>query len=261
MIRFCPAGESKRMSSPSRLSHPQSFATILRQIQNLEHQRVEGEPPDPKMALLRAWQSERLARTYASFAKDPRYKPAIRFFLEDLYGARDFSQRNHDIMRLYDLVRPLAPELMIRPLMLSVELHYLTEQLDARLLDVLVSQLGMTEAITVALYSEAYRRCDNYDRRVQQIELIYELGSLLDKIVRMPLSGTMFNLAKAPLERGGWRELMAFMERGYIAFKKMRGGREFLERVRDRERRILDRIYAFEPDPFQLETPRGDQVQ
>jgi hypothetical protein len=249
------------MSTPSKLSPPPNLATILREIQNLEHQRVEGNPLDPKTTLLRNWQSDRLARSYADFASNPRYKPAFRFFLEDLYGARDFSQRNHDMQRLHDWVRRLAPEPMIRPLILSVELHYLTEQLDERLLDVLVRQLSLTDTITVPLYAEAYRRCDNYDRRLQQVELIYELGSLIDKIVRMPLSGAMLNLGKLPLERGGWRELMAFMERGYNAFKHMRGGGQFLETVRERERRILDRIYACEPDPFEFDSSRGDEAR
>jgi hypothetical protein len=244
------------MSKPSGPGRPPNLATILREIQSLEHQRVEGKPLDPKTVLLRNWQSERLARTYAVFSLNPRYKPALRFFLQDLYGARDFSQRNHDIQRLYSLVRHIAPEPTIRPLILSVELHYLTEQLDERLLDVLVNQLGVTDSITVPLYAEAYRACDNYDRRVQQIELIHELGSLIDEIVRMPLSAAMLKLAKVPLDRGGWRELMAFMERGFKAFKEMRGGREFLETVRERERCILDRIYACEPDPFEFEPSR-----
>jgi hypothetical protein len=244
------------MSNPSKLSPAPSLAAVLREIQNLEHQRVEITQLDPRTALLRSWQSERLARTYAGFALNPRFKPALRFLLEDLYGARDFSQRNHDIQRLYELVRRIAPEPMIRPLILSVELHFLTERLDEQLLDVLVNRLGVTDAITVPLYAEAYRLCDNYVMRVKQIELIYELGTLIDGIVRMPLSGAMLKLAKLSLEKGGWRELMAFMERGYNAFKAMRGGREFLDAVREREKRILDRIYAGESEPFELDSTR-----
>lgn len=249
------------MSTPTQVSSPPSLATILREIQRLEHQRVEGKPPDQKTSLLRKWQSERLARTYADFAQNPRYKPALRFFLEDLYGARDFSQRNHDIRRLYDLVRHIAPEPMIRPLILSVELHYLTENLDERLLDVLVNQLGVSESITVPQYAEGYRRCDNYAQRLQQIDLIHDLGSLIDEIVRMPFSGAMLKLGKLPLERGGWHELMAFMERGYNAFKHMRGGGPFLANVRRRERRVLDRIYADEPDPFEFDGARHEEAR
>jgi hypothetical protein len=245
------------MSKSFRMGQP-SLATIVREIQHLEHERIQSKALDPKTALLRNWQSQRLARTYAEFILDPRYKAAFRFFLQDLYGARDFSQRDHDIQRLYGLVRHIAPEPTIRPLMLSVELHYLTEQLDERLLEVLVNQLSLSDTITVALYAQAYRKCDNYDRRRQQIELIFELGSLMDEIVRMPLSGAMLKLAKTPLERGGWRELMEFMERGYNAFKQMRGARQFLEAVRERELHILDNIYTCKPDPFEFESPRAD---
>lgn len=236
------------------------LASILREIQTLEHERAEAAPLDPKLALLRNWQSERLARTYSGFAQNPRYQPALRFFSQDLYGARDYSQRNHDIKRLYGLIRRIAPERMIRPLILSVELHYLTEKLDARLLEALVDKLGVVDAISVPLYAEGYRLCNNYGLRVQQIDLIHELGSLIDDIVRMPLSGVMLKVAKAPLEKGGWRELTGFMERGFDAFKRMRGGKDFLKFVRTRERRILDRIYAHEADPFEFESSTRDQV-
>jgi hypothetical protein len=154
----------------------------------------------------------------------------------------------------------IAPDPMIRPLVLSVELHYLTEQLDERLLDVLVNQLGLADSISVPLYAEGYRLCNNYNRRVQQIELIHELGSLIDDIVRLPLSGAMLRLAKAPLERGGWHELMGFMDRGYDGFKQMHGGRQLLQTVREREKRILDRIYAREADPFEFEASRPDEA-
>ncbi len=47
----------------------------------------------PAMKLLNAWQAERLARTYADLRVDPRYKPATEFFLSDLYGPKDFTER------------------------------------------------------------------------------------------------------------------------------------------------------------------------
>jgi hypothetical protein len=223
---------------------------ILREIERLKPQRVEGQLLNPKLALLRQWQSDRLARTYADFTSQPRYQPAMRFFLEDIYAARDFSQRNHDIERMYQMLARVAPEPMIRPLVLTVELHYLTEQLDDRLLQVLVERLQMNGSLTTALYAEAYRLCDNYAERVKQIELIGEIGEKLDSAVRMPLSGPIFNLAQVTLQRGGWADLMAFAERGYKAFRQMRGAKEFLGTIRRRERCILDRIYAGEPDPF-----------
>ena len=50
----------------------------------------------------------------------------------------------------------------------------------------------------------------------------------------------------------GWHELQGFLERGYAAFKHMKGAEEFLNTIETRETGILDRIYAGDPDPFDL---------
>ncbi len=73
------------MTSPSTPDQPGNTLDILRDIEKLEHRRVSGAPLDPKLALLRAWQSQRLARTYADLLADPRYRPACEFFLENIY--------------------------------------------------------------------------------------------------------------------------------------------------------------------------------
>jgi hypothetical protein len=199
---------------------------------------------------MRSWQSRRLARTYEDLLAHPRYRPACRFFLEDLYGPRDFSQRDHDLRQMHDFLQSFVPDPLIRPLTQTVELHFLTQDLDARLLDVLVHRLGLTDTLTVALYAEGYRLCDNYGERVQQIDRIVQIGELLESIVRLPLIGTAMTVARGPAQRAGWVELTDFLERGYAAFKHMRGATLFLATMRQREMRILDKIYASDPDPF-----------
>jgi hypothetical protein len=67
---------------------------LLLDLQNspeVRHQSVARTGLDPQLALLRAWQSQRLRRTYADLLDDPRYRPACLFFLNDIYAARDFS--------------------------------------------------------------------------------------------------------------------------------------------------------------------------
>ncbi len=237
----------------SKTAHPAKITTILGEIEKLKHERVEGRPLDPRLAQLRQWQSERLAQTYADLMRNRRFRPAMQFFLEDVYAARDFSQRNHDMERMYEMLRRVAPEPMIRPLVLTVELHYLTEDLDEQLLDVLIRRLGWDGPLTVALYAEAYRICDNYAVRVKQIDLIYEIGQLLNTVVHLPLSGAILNLTRLALERAGWADLMAFTMRGYKAFNQLRGAGEFLDTIRMRELGILDRIYANDPEPFRVD--------
>jgi hypothetical protein len=238
----------KRDETPS----PISLLSTLKDIQKLKQERIASAGLDPKLALLRNWQSERLARSYADLLADRRFRPACLFFLQDIYAARDFSQRDHDILQMYDFMRRVFPEGMIRPLQLTVEVHTLTNALDARLLEVLVDQLGLTDTLTEALYAEAYRRCDNYVERVRQIDLIYKIGYELDTLVRSPLTGAALTVAKVPARRAGYVELTEFIERGYNAFRHMQNAEHFLSTIRQREKLILDRIYAEEADPFTL---------
>lgn len=245
------------MTQPPKSSRPGRLLGVFHEIEKLKHEPVSAGQLDPKAALLRSWQSNRLAHTYADLLDSSRYRPACLFFLEDIYAARDFSQRDHDMEQMHDFMQHFIPETMLHPLSVTVELHRLTNELDNRLLDALVNRLGVTDTITPELYAEGYRVCDNYAERVQQIDLIHEIGRRLDGIVRSPLTGAMLNVAKGPARRAGWTELTDFLERGYKAFKHMRGSKYFVETVRKREMRILDRIFAKHPDPFGPES--GDQ--
>jgi hypothetical protein len=208
---------------------------------------------DPKLALLRVWQGERLARTYADLLEQPRYRPACLFFLEDIYAARDFSQRDHDLETMYEFMRRFVPDAVSRPAALTIKLHRMTEALDHKLLEVLVGQLGVTDSITVEQYAEAYRRCNNYRERVEQIDAIIEICEHIDGIVRNPIAGPALRIAKSPLRGAGYGEVVSFLERGYDSFKRMHGSRYFRKTLHEREMGILDRFYAHDPDPFRLE--------
>ncbi len=214
---------------------------------------VAGSGLDPYMALLRVWQSQRLARTYADLLEVPRYTPACRFFLDDIYAERDFSQRDHDLETMYDFMRRFVPDAISRPAALTIKLHRMTDTLDQKLLDVLVNQVGITDSITAEQYAEAYRRCDNYRERVEQIDAIIEICEHIDGIVRNPITGPALSIAKRPLRGAGYGEVVAFLERGYDGFKRMHGSHHFRKTLQERELDALDRMYAHDPDPFRLE--------
>ncbi|MGE5224403.1 MAG: FFLEELY motif protein [Omnitrophica WOR_2 bacterium] len=224
--------------------------SFVHDLENLRHQQIEAGSLDPKEALLRSWQSNRLARTYADLLQQPRYRPACLFFLNEVYAARDFAQRDHDIEQMYAFMRRFLPDSLLRPLMLTVEVNSLTLKLDRQLIEVMVNQLGVTDTITEELYAEGYRLCDNYDARRHQINLVNEIGSQLDRVVHLPFAGTALNIAKSPAKRAGWSELTDFLETGYRAFKRLRGADSFLNTIRSRELKILDRIHEGASNPF-----------
>src|SRR5512135_1835698 len=83
---------------------PPSAVQLLRDLQHseeLKHQPRAADGLHPQLAMLREWQADRLARTYADLLADPHYHPACEFFLSDIYAPRDFSQRDHDLERIH----------------------------------------------------------------------------------------------------------------------------------------------------------------
>jgi len=216
------------------------------------HQKIETRALAPEIVLLRNFQSARLARTHADLLTSPRYRPAAQFFLNDVYAPRDFSQRDADLQRFYEGVRKVLPERAVAILADVVELASLTDRLDSQLAEVLVSRLGVTDAITLEQYAEAYRICDNYDARLHQINLINRIGLGIDRLVHVPLIGITLRLAHAPAVLAGWGELQGYLERGFAAFKHMKGAEGFLNAITSRETTILDLIFANHPEPFRV---------
>jgi hypothetical protein len=231
------------------------FTETIQHLSRLRQYRL-AQPPishaemDASLLRLRAWQSARLAQTHADLLESHRYGPACRFFLDEIYAPRDFSQRDQDIEYLYAIMSSFLPEFLIKVVRKAIEMNNLTNELDWALSRVLIEKLGVTEQITPELYAEAYRICDNYEERAHQIHLIGEVGSMVDRGTRIPLMGITLHLARRPARRAGWVELHEFLEKGYTAFKHMGRADEFLKTIQEREMGILDRIYAGHPEPF-----------
>lgn len=229
---------------PARLLHE------LRHNDALQHQPVTEGGLDPQLALLRTWQAGRLAQTYADLLDQPASRPALRFFLSDLYAPRDFSQRDHDIERIHSFLGQVLPAQTLHVLTEIITLNRLTTALDHDLCQVLVRQLGVTTAITVAQYAAGYRLCTNYDARVHQIDLITTVLTHVGAGSHRPIVGLAMKLAQLPARQAGWGELYDGLRRGYDAFRQLRDVTAFVGTIAERERRILDRLYAGDADPF-----------
>ena len=204
------------------------------------------------LPLLRRWQAQRLARTYADLAADKRYAPAAAFFLSDIYGARDFSERDRAVERAYPLLRKTLPKAALAPIERAMALHELSLRLDTTLAGVLVGELAVKDRIGESAYAQGYRLCDNRPQRLQQIELTVAVGTDLDRVVAKPLVRRMLTLARQPARVAGFGELQDFLERGFDAFRHMGGAAEFLKIIETREKLILERLFAGQPRPFDL---------
>lgn len=232
------------------------LATNLR-ASMAHHEIVEGKQLSPLIAYLSAWQSLRLSRTHADMLRDSRFSQGCRFFLDDIYAPKDFSQRDYDGHRIYNFMNRFLPEATLAPLAMALEVNSLTQQLDLALAEAMREHLGVVDRFDRAQYEEAYRLCDNYDTRLRQIELIVAVGKQLERVRRVPFIAATLRLARAPAHRLGWFEMQDFLERGYVAWKSIVEPAAFLATIQTRETAILDRIYrrpggASEANPFEV---------
>jgi hypothetical protein len=205
---------------------------------------------------LRTWQAARLERSYADLLADPRHRAAAQFFLSDLYGAKDFTERDEEVARIVPTLASVLPIGAVQSLALAVELDALSEELDAQLLERM--RAGATSrklAIDPTRYAAAYQACDNRAARERQIALVDTIGRLIDSVAHKALVTVAMELMRGPAHLAGLGELHDFLERGLKAFRQMNGADEFLRIVGGRERAIMQRLFDGAADPFALPLP------
>lgn len=229
--------------SPAQADLTDALARVLR----LHAMRGADPPLAGALDRLSAWQARRLYNTYADLAGDPRYIGAIKFFQNDLYGGGDFAQRDADLVRVVPVMGRMLPKSVIVTVARAVELNALSHELDRALIVHLPDGL---ETIAVPVYCHAYRATGEQALRARQIALIGEVGNALDRFVRTPMIGGALTMMRKPAHAAGLGALQDFLERGFDAFRRMKGAREFLATVDTRERRINDAIFAGDDAPF-----------
>lgn len=223
---------------------PESLRRHLERLREMRGREAGGHHP-PRLDDVKAWQAARLARTYADLAANPRYAKATAFFLDDLYGAKDFSGRDEAMLRIYPVMVRTLPRSAVETAALAIEVDALSEELDRRLAGVL--EAG---AICEASYARAYRKAGTREERLRQIDLVDEVGRRLDALVTKPLIHTTLKLMRRPAKMLGMEDLQDFLEHGFGAFRDMGGAEEFLATISGREAAILNRLFSGHPNPI-----------
>ncbi len=223
---------------------PQDFRRHLETLRELRGKDARGTAP-PRLAELKRWQQRRLARTHADLAERPRYAKATAFFLEDLYGEKDFSGRDAAMVRIYPFMARTMPAAAVLTAAQAIEVDALSETLDQS-----VAAALPEGPITDASYGAAYRAGSTTEQRERQIALIDAVGKGLDRMVARPMVLRTLKLMRAPARLAGLEDLQSFLERGFDAFQAMGGAAEFLETIAERERAIASRLFSSSPAPF-----------
>ncbi len=188
---------------------------------------------------VKAFQHARFAHTYADLLDDVRYAAAARFFLDDLYGPHDFTERDAQFARIVPGLVRLFPADIVRTVQWLAELHALSESLDSQV------AASLSEArLDARAYGDAWRAVGRVADREQQIALMLAVGKALDGFTRKPVLRHSLRLMRGPAAAAGLASLQGFLERGFDTFRAMRGADGFLETVASRERSLAARLFA-----------------
>jgi hypothetical protein len=184
------------------------------------------------------YQQRRFSNTYADLLDHERYRAATRFFLDDLYGPRDFSERDGQFARVVPTLVRLFPHDTVATVYTLACLHALSERLDSTM----ATHLRDTP-IDATSYVRAWQRTGDAAARERQIALTLDIGASLDRLTRKPLLRQSLHLMRGPARAAGLGELQRFLETGFDTFRAMRGGQDFLVLVGQRERRLAAALF------------------
>lgn len=223
---------------------------ILEQLQAVQAERERrGADPALQQAVtaIKAFQHARFALTYRDLLDDPRCAPAARFFLDDLYGPRDFSGRDAQFARVVPALVRLFSDELVHTVLEVATLHALSESLDSRM----GQALGPRDA-DATTYAQAWRETGQPQARERQIGLIVDIGTALGRHTRKPLLRQSLRLMRGPAQAAGLGALQAFLETGFDAFRQLPDLAGFLAVVAGRERELARALFAAEAAPQAL---------
>jgi hypothetical protein len=198
---------------------------------------------DPALAArvhaLKLYQQRRFQKTYPDLLAEPRHAKAALFFLNELYGPTDFSQRDAQFARIVPALVRLFPRDVSHTVQTLTALHALSERLDTAMAE----QVSGAEW-DAAAYLRAWQAVGEPGSRERQIELIQEVGHALDVYTTSPMLRHTLKLMRAPAKAAGLSALQQFLESGFDTFRAMRGAAQFLRTVDQRERAVAEALFA-----------------
>jgi hypothetical protein len=214
---------------------------ILHHLDQVASERVERRSApglEARVQAVKAFQQSRLAATHADLLADPRCAPAARFFLDELYGPQDFTQRDAEFARVVPALVRLFPGEVADIVERVAALHVLSERLDTEMGAALPSA-----TVDPASYAQAWRQVGQPESREAQIASVISVGLALERHAKRPMLRHSLRWMRGPAQVAGLAQLQAFLESGLEAFATLPSASEFLDIVSRRERRWMKALF------------------
>ncbi len=213
------------------------MSSTLSAAQRLKHHAVSVQnlraQPDHGYKRVKQFQANRLEQTYSDLLIDPTYRAPARFFLNDLYGDKDFSQRDAELQRVIPALQRFLPDSALSTIADAVELDSLSELLDRAL----AQHVQHESDCSFNLYRNAYQKVEQEfpNHRERQMALVQDIGKSLNGLVRKPLLGGLIKSMGPIAHAAGLSSMHDFLTRGFSVFKTMGDAQPFLRIIQNRE--------------------------
>lgn len=197
------------------------------------------------LASVKRYQSKRFEHNYRDLIVGGPYQNAVRFFLDELYGLTDYSNRDAQFARIAGAIDRLLPKLAVETAVALARLHVLTEQLDFAMAQAWLMAPQLETAAERYLFS--WRSVGQSDMREQQLRLVIELGRNLERLTRTPGLRLLLKMMRNPAHAAGLHELQHFLESGFDTFaslaKRNGASGEFLRLIESRESQFVGSLF------------------
>ena len=213
-------------------------------VVDAERQRRAALPElDASVHSLKEYQQRRFSQTYADLLLSTRYGAASRYFLDELYGAKDFTRRDRQFARVAPAIVRLFPSELAQTIVTLAELHALSETLDTAMGTQLTSaRIGAVD------YIRAWQGVGRAPDRERQVALTLGIAAQLDRLTRLPLLRNSLRLMRGPSRAAGLSELQRVLETGFDTFRAMKGAQEFIALIGSRERDFAAALFSAQPN-------------
>ena len=193
-------------------------------------------------------------------SRPPRFGPAARFFLEELYSDQDYSERDAQFAKIAGALQRVFPEQVAATAVALAELHALTEELDHAMGAAWCAVGPAAAGGDAGRYIDAWRQVGRRAEREAQLRVVIGIGKDMAKLTRTPGLRLLLKMMRGPASAAGLSSLQHFLEAGFDTFASLsrqpQGAETFLRTIEEREAALIALLFDAAPVACETELRR-----
>lgn len=245
----------------SNQAAPTNAATLRAHLETVRHYRAAAQTEGLESALdaIRRIQIARFRDHYNDLLTDRRHTQATHFFLDELYGNQDYSDRDAQFGRIAGALEKLFPANVMVLAVELAEVHALTEELDWLMAQAWrdLEVPGDADPATLAsAYTRSWTAVGRQNDRNHQLSAVLQMGWRLADVVKVSGLRMALRLMRKPARAAGLGALQRVLEDGFDAFLSMGQADTFLNAIAVREDKWLGHLFK-SPNAAQVQLTRA----